>query len=113
MLWQSIDTAISQVEALRFCMLQQLDSSRPPLLPLNDHLVTIANEALTFADKEEGPLMGRLAPTAALAPKGMTLESLTRLRVACMQLLCTSEGSLPNCFVCVYQDPEGLCVSGS
>ena len=81
---QSVEHAIGQVEAVTFCLSQQ-----PPVLPLNADLLALTTDALGLADKEEQVLAPRLMATAS---RGTTMESLTRLRVACMSLLCAALG---------------------
>ena len=59
--------------ALNFCL-----ALRPPLLKMTPELVNLLQEVLQIADTDESVLIGKLAVT------------LTKLRTACIELLCTA-----------------------
>ena len=64
--------------ALNYCL-----SLRPPLLKLTNELISLLQEALAIAEADENVLAGKF-----MNPKQAAL--LTRLRTACIELLCTA-----------------------
>ncbi len=108
---QNVEVTISQVQSLTFVARQQ-----PPALPLSEQLQSLVYEAVKIADLDEPALMARLnqqrsdeaagGGAGGLAsgagqlfagskggpgPRNVTMESLMRLRVSCMQLLTARE----------------------
>lgn len=108
---QNVEVTIGQVQSLTFVARQQ-----PPALPLSEQLQSLVYEAVKIADLDEPALMARLnqqrsdeaagGGAAGLAggagqlfagskggpgPRNVTMESLMRLRVSCMQLLTARE----------------------
>jgi hypothetical protein len=76
---------VGQAEALTFYLRHQPPPAAPPPQgTLSTDLISITTEALALADKEEPGLAARLASVRGLPP----VQAVTKLRVACMNLLC-------------------------
>ncbi|KAI4314757.1 hypothetical protein L6164_027634 [Bauhinia variegata] len=75
---KTVDQQVGTVMALNFCL-----ALRPPLLKLTPELVNFLQEALQIAESDESVWV-----TKFINPKVVT--SLTKLRTACIELLCTS-----------------------
>ncbi|KAF7809661.1 transformation/transcription domain-associated protein-like [Senna tora] len=75
---KTVDQQVGTVTALNFCL-----ALRPPLLKLTPELVNFLQEALQIAESDDSALA-----TKIFNPKVVT--SLTKLRTACIELLCTT-----------------------
>ncbi|KAI4325437.1 hypothetical protein MLD38_030838 [Melastoma candidum] len=75
---KTIDQQVGTVTALNFCL-----ALRPPLLKLTPELVNFLQEALQIAEADENVWVVKF-----MNPKVAT--SLTKLRTACIELLCTT-----------------------
>lgn len=75
-LLQSVQTVLGQVSALTWVL-----SVDPSMLPGGPEVVSVAKEAFALADKEEALLLQRLPG------RNLSVETLTQLRVACIDLL--------------------------
>ncbi|KAI4327728.1 hypothetical protein L6164_020154 [Bauhinia variegata] len=75
---KTVDQQVGTVMALNFCL-----ALRPPLLKLTPELVNFLQEALQIAESDESAWV-----TKFINPKVVT--SLTKLRTACIELLCTT-----------------------
>ncbi|CAK9157021.1 unnamed protein product [Ilex paraguariensis] len=75
---KTVDQQVGTVTALNFCL-----ALRPPLLKLNQELVTFLQEALQIAEADETVWVVKY-----MNPKVVT--SLNKLRTACIELLCTA-----------------------
>jgi hypothetical protein len=75
---QSVSHAIGVAEAATWAL-----SLRPALSPWGSDLSVLVNDAMWVAELEETRLLARLPVS-----RSTTVEGLTRLRVACMKLLC-------------------------
>jgi hypothetical protein len=73
---QSVQTVMGQVSALTWVL-----TVDPTLLPGGPEVMSVAKEAFALADKEETLLLQRLPG------RNLSLEVLTQLRVACIDLL--------------------------
>lgn len=75
---KTVDQQVGTVTALNFCL-----ALRPPLLKLTQELVNFLQEALQIAEADESVwVMKFMNPKMA--------SSLTKLRTACIELLCTA-----------------------
>ncbi|KAG2376186.1 uncharacterized protein HKW66_Vig0156600 [Vigna angularis] len=75
---KTVDQQVGTVTALNFCL-----ALRPPLLKLTPELVNFLQEALQIAESDDTAWVAKF-----INPKVMT--SLTKLRTACIELLCTT-----------------------
>ncbi|KHN41897.1 Transformation/transcription domain-associated protein [Glycine soja] len=75
---KTVDQQVGTVTALNFCL-----ALRPPLLKLTPELVNFLQEALQIAESDDNAWVAKF-----INPKVMT--SLTKLRTACIELLCTT-----------------------
>lgn len=75
---KTVDQQVGTITALNFCL-----ALRPPLLKLTQELVNFLQEALQIAEADEA-----VQVVKCLNPKVTT--SLTKLRTACIELLCTT-----------------------
>ncbi|KAI9081282.1 hypothetical protein K1719_036782 [Acacia pycnantha] len=75
---KTVDQQVGTVTALNFCL-----ALRPPLLKLTPELINFLQEALQTAESDDNALA-----TKIFNPKVVT--SLTKLRTACIELLCTT-----------------------
>ena len=81
-------TQVAHLEAVSFCLKQQVAAGAEAgeLLPLDEPLVHLLQEALAIADGDEPPRdRGRML---GLHMRGVSLE--VRLRVVCIELLCAA-----------------------
>ncbi|XLR64513.1 hypothetical protein S83_015185 [Arachis hypogaea] len=75
---KTVDQQVGTVTALNFCL-----ALRPPLLKLTPELVNFLQDALQIAESDDNAWVAKF-----INPKVVT--SLTKLRTACIELLCTT-----------------------
>ncbi|XP_061345669.1 uncharacterized protein LOC133291419 isoform X4 [Gastrolobium bilobum] len=75
---KNVDQQVGTVTALNFCL-----ALRPPLLKLTSELVNFLQDALQIAESDDNAWISKF-----VNPKMVT--SLTKLRTACIELLCTT-----------------------
>ncbi|CAL0331914.1 unnamed protein product [Lupinus luteus] len=75
---KTVDQQVGTVTALNFCL-----ALRPPLLKLTPELINFLQDALQIAESDDSAWVAKF-----INPKVVT--SLTKLRTACIELLCTT-----------------------
>ncbi|OIV92684.1 hypothetical protein TanjilG_18035 [Lupinus angustifolius] len=75
---KTVDQQVGTVTALNFCL-----ALRPPLLKLTPELINFVQDALQIAESDDNAWVAKF-----INPKVVT--SLTKLRTACIELLCTT-----------------------
>eukprot|EP00899_Mesostigma_viride_P026573 jgi/Mesvir1/70/Mv13673-RA.2 len=75
---KQVDAQVGTVTTLNYCL-----SLRPPLVRMSSHILQLLHDALAIGEADENAILSKFT-----APK--MVASVTRLRTACIELLCTA-----------------------